>query len=301
MLEIRHLQVLHAVSVEGTVTGAAERLGFSASAVSQQLAALGRLLGQPVVRRQGRRVVLTAAGASLAARAADILASITLAESVARATGDTEGTLTVAAFPSAARQLLVPAMATLAHDIPGLQIRVVEAEPERALPLLRLGDVDLGIVYSYDLLPFTSDELTLFSLAAERMWFVCSAATAERLGDGTNASAAELSALPWIAGPDESGDYEVTTRICAALGFEPHIVHSAEDYTLSLELAAAGLGVGFIPLAAVPALPDGARALALPGVEPVRHIWAAARHDHEHRAGNAALLAALREIALDHG
>lgn len=295
MLELRHLQVLHALSIEGTVTGAAKRLGFSASAVSQQLAALSRLLGQPVTRKQGRLIVLTAAGATLAARASDILASVALAESVARATGRTEGSLAVAAFPSAARQLLVPAMTRLAKDIPSMQIRLVEAEPERALPLLQLGKVDLALIYTYDLLPFASEAVTLFPLADERMWFVCSAATAESLHGGQTASVAELRTLPWIAGPDESRDHEVTRRICGALGFEPHIVHSAEDYTLSLELAAAGLGVGFIPLDAVPEVPDGIRAIALPGVEPVRHVWAAARNDHDTRPANAALLAALRD------
>ena len=295
-LEIRHLRVLRAVSMEGTVTGAAEQLGFSPSAISQQLAALGRLFGQPVIRKDGRRIVLTTAGAGLALRADEILAAVSLAESEARATETSAGTLPVATFATAGRRLLVPAIRLVVAQHPGLTVEVVEGEPERTLPLLQSGAVDMALVYSYDLLPAEPPAISLFPLVDEQLSLVCSSELAAKL-DGARDIVPTLRGLPWIAGPEHSGDREVTRRICGALGFEPRIAHSAEDYSLTLELAAAGLGVALVPVDAVAELPVGVRALAVPGVCTARHVAVAMQRHHERRPGNAALLAALRDTA----
>lgn len=299
MLETRQLRVLRAVSMEGTVTGAAEKLGFSPSAVSQQLAALSRLIGQPIVRKEGRGIVLTPAGITLALRADEILAAVALAESEAKLSGDTTGVLKASTFSTAGRRLVVPAMTRMAETNPGLAVELTEAEPEDALPALQVGGVDLAVVYSYNLLPFEPPGVSLFPLVDEPMRFVGSAEIAERLTGSPSATVAVLRELPWIAGPTDTGDHEVIRRICGVLGFEPRIAHYAEDYSFTLALAAAGLGVSFIPVDAVEAMPQNVCALDLPGVTAVRHVSVATQHHHERRYGVATIMTALRDVVAD--
>src|SRR4051794_8719383 len=103
MLDPRRLRLLVALRDRGTVSAVAEALHFTPSAVSQQLAVLEREAGTPLVRRVGRRMLLTEAGERLAARGVTVLDALDEAE---RAIGGSEaaaGSVTVAAFQTAAR------------------------------------------------------------------------------------------------------------------------------------------------------------------------------------------------------
>src|SRR5437762_13095452 len=107
MLNLERLRVLHAVFTTGSVVGAACTLHVTTSAVSQQMARLEREVGQRLVERQGRGVRLTEAGALLSRNAADLLSHVERVESdIAEHRGTVAGTLTIAAFATAARGLL---------------------------------------------------------------------------------------------------------------------------------------------------------------------------------------------------
>ncbi len=299
MLELRQLRVIRALAHEGTVTGAAQSLGFTPSAVSQQLAAMSRAAGQPLTRRDGRRVLLTRAGAQLAAHAEEILASVALAEAEVRTTGQLTAPLRLATFPTA-RRLLVPALADVALRHEGLRVEIVEGEPEVTVPLLKQGLVDIALVYSYSLLPRPSTPgLVLTALTDEPLLLVCNDVVAQRLRGGAATPRAVLQDLDWISGPVSSDDREVMRRVCAALGFEPRIVHAADDYSLTLSLVGAGLGVSLVPVAAVETIPQGVRALPVPGTSLVRHVAAAVQSGHQRRTVTAALLTALVSAALE--
>lgn len=299
MLELRQFRVIRALAHEGTVTGAAESLGFTPSAVSQQLAAMGRVLGQPLTRREGRRVILTRAGAQLAAHAEEILASVALAEAEVSATGQSAAPLRVATFATA-RRMLIPALADVALQHEGLRVEIVEGEPEVTVSLLKQALVDVALVYSYSLLPRPQAAgLVLTPLTDEPLLLVCSDLVAQRLRGGGVAPRAVLQDLDWISGPVGSDDREAIRRSCASLGFEPRIVHAADDYALTLSLVGAGLGVSLVPVAAVEAVPQGVRALPVPGTSSVRHVAAAVQTGHERRSLTATLLAALKSAAAE--
>ena len=80
MLDVRRLRVLHAVSAYGSVTAAAAALGYSAPAVSQQLAALEREVGMRLTERAGRGVELTPAAHILVGHTDALLARLDAAE-----------------------------------------------------------------------------------------------------------------------------------------------------------------------------------------------------------------------------
>src|SRR5215218_8065335 len=140
-LDVRRMRVLREVAGRGTIAAAARALSFTPSAVSQQLAALEREAGVALLDRHGGRVRLTEAGRRLVARTEAILAEL------AAAAADVTGDVHVAAFASAERALLAPAVAALGGRHPDVRVRTTELEPEASLPALRLGDVDLAVAH----------------------------------------------------------------------------------------------------------------------------------------------------------
>src|SRR5437660_2610896 len=114
MIDVRRLAVLHELHRCGTVTAAAAALNLTPSAVSQQLAALGRQVGVPLVESHGRRLQLTGAGMALVEHAELVLCQLEKAETELRAlrAGET-GVVTVGAFPTAINGLAIPTMRAL--------------------------------------------------------------------------------------------------------------------------------------------------------------------------------------------
>src|SRR5258708_14672325 len=86
MLDVRKLRLLRELAHRATIAAVAEALCYSPSAVSQQLAALEREVGVPLLRRSGRRVTLTPAGAALAEQTEAVLAPLGQAASTLPAT-----------------------------------------------------------------------------------------------------------------------------------------------------------------------------------------------------------------------
>src|SRR5215218_6948234 len=145
-LDVRRMRVLREVAGRGTIAAAARALSFTPSAVSQQLAALEREAGVPLLDRHGGRVRLTEAGRRLVARTEAILAELEAASAeLSAAAAEVTGDIHVAAFPSAERALLAPGIAALLARHPDVRVRTTELEPEASLPALRLGDVDLVV------------------------------------------------------------------------------------------------------------------------------------------------------------
>src|ERR1700750_2282339 len=127
MWEMRRLRVLHAVSAYGSVTAAAAALGYSAPAVSQQLAALEREVGMRLTERAGRGVELTPAAHILVGHTDALLARLHAAEADRGALRDQiAGRVTLAAFPSAAASLVPAAWAALAGSAPQVRLGPTE-------------------------------------------------------------------------------------------------------------------------------------------------------------------------------
>src|SRR5689334_8877114 len=114
MLDVRRLRLLCDLAHLGTIAAVARAHSYTPSAVSQQLAALEREAGVPLLARTGRRVTLTPAGQILARHAARVLAALEEAGAAlaSAGTGPT-GPLRIGAFPSAVRTLLAGALVTL--------------------------------------------------------------------------------------------------------------------------------------------------------------------------------------------
>src|SRR6201995_907037 len=143
MLDMRRLRVLHAVSAYGSVTAAASALGYSAPAVSQQLAALEREVGLPLTERAGRGITLTPAATLLVAHTDALLNRLAAAGADPGTLGDhVTGRGALAAFPSAAATVVAAAWGALNRSAPHVQLELEEMEPEESLPAGLRGEGD---------------------------------------------------------------------------------------------------------------------------------------------------------------
>jgi molybdate transport repressor ModE-like protein len=150
VLDVRRMQMLRAVAREGSLSAAARTLGYTQPAVSHHIARLEEEVGTALLTRLGRGVQLTDAGLALVDHADAVLARLGAAEEeVAAIAGLRAGRVRIAAFPSGCATLMAGALSRLRADHPGVEVTFVEAEPPDALPLLRRGDADLVLGFTY--------------------------------------------------------------------------------------------------------------------------------------------------------
>jgi DNA-binding transcriptional LysR family regulator len=271
MLDVRRLRLLRELARLGTVAAVADAFSYTPSAVSQQLSALEREAGVPLLRKAGRRVALTPAGADLAARAEPVLALLeAAAAALAAGRAEVEGVLRIGAFPTAVRTLLPAALVTLGSDHPRLELQVTELDPAQVPDALRTGALDIALVHEYDYVPAEPDlALQTEPLLTETI-FLASAETAASAADAACARPVrgadpvrQCASLPWIAASPGTLCHLMTVRLCQAAGFSPRIRHHADDFATVLALVAAGQGVALVPELALADRPGGVVLTAL--------------------------------------
>src|SRR6476659_8783612 len=148
-MDVRRLHLLLELSRLGSMRAVAETHGLTTSTVSQQIAALAREVGTPLVEPEGRRVRLTPAGRRLADHAVTILAAVDAARLDLDPDAEPEGTVRVGGFATAIRTSLLPVVAALADSHPGVRVVINEYEPLEAFDLLLRDDLDLALTYDY--------------------------------------------------------------------------------------------------------------------------------------------------------
>jgi len=290
VLDVRRLRVLHAVAAHGSVTGAAAALGYSAPAVSQQLAALEREVGMRLTERAGRGIELTPAAAILVSHTDALLARLDAAESDLAALRDqVSGRVGLAAFPSAAATIVPAAWAALARSAPRVQLDLTEMEPDESLPAVLRGETDVAVAHEYDLLPRPLDPL--FERRELARDPVLLAVPDESPLDGP-VPLGGLAGQPFLAPRDHTSCAEMIRRACARAGFVPRVVARASDFGVLLSLVAAGAGVTLVPELATQRLPEGVRLLS--PAEPVtRQIFTVSRRGGDRKPAVRVVLDAL--------
>ena len=242
------MRLLRELSARGTVTAVAEALSYTPSAVSQQLAALERDAGVPLLERVGRGVRLTDAGRRLVIHADAVLARLEAAEAdLERASGGVTGRVRIASFQTAAHALVVPALGALEERYPQLECELIQAEAEQALPALRLGDADLVIAEEYDHAPRPRDPaLEHRELCRDALLFAVPARHPAARREAI--SFADLEGEKWAGGELGTAWNDMITRACRSIGgYEPDIRHHVDDVRLILGLVGARGAVALVP------------------------------------------------------
>ncbi|MFP3986177.1 LysR family transcriptional regulator [Streptomyces sp. E11-3] len=270
MYDPTRLAALVAVAEAGSITRAAGRLGYTAPALSQQLAKLEREAGAALLVRHHRGARLTAAGELLVKRARRVLDEMDLARhELARLTGLSGGRLRIGAFPTAGIHLLPPALSAFRRAHPDVELAVTEFEPPAGVAAVADGAVDLALTHAYQ--PGETEPLPV-AVAAEALLteeLVLVTAPGHALADGAGRlPLGDLAGQPLISmAPWHPRRREVEAALARA-GASPSVVVETPSYAVVCALASAGLGVAVVPeMVARKALtPVNVRALDPPGL-----------------------------------
>ncbi|MET7618108.1 LysR family transcriptional regulator [Streptomyces sp. NPDC005408] len=294
MLDLGRLRALHAVSVHGSVAAAATALGYTPSAVSQQITKLERETRTTLLERQGRGIALTDEALHLAATAQELLAIVERAETtLEERRGQPTGRLTIGAFASAARGLLPGVLAELGRRNPGLDARMTEVDPHLSIDLVARGMIDVAVAHDWDIAPLPAPEGVEQAVIGDDL---CDLLVPEGhpLAGHASVRRADLAGQRWICQPPGTVCHDWLIRTLRAAGCEPDLAHQAEENHTQVALVAAGLGVAMIPRLGRGPLPAGVVALALDPV-PKRRLYALWRTGAARRPAITATVAALRE------
>ncbi|MBT2552428.1 LysR family transcriptional regulator [Arthrobacter sp. ISL-5] len=270
-----HLRTLLEVTRLGSFAAAAGRLGYTASAVSQQMSALERDTGVHLFQRSARSVVPTEAAIVMARHAAKVLTDIEALMAAASKTQDaTSQELRLGIFPSLATYVLPRILKNPAWKDLGIDLRVSVAEPAQTIQGLRTGgELDVALVYQVGqsglAWPHTINRQWIgddnFRVVLPSGW-----------GFRTDAKVAadHLSDMPWIMHHPGTSDATVIERLFASCNLHPRVVAYSDDFHASLEMAAAGLGAALVPELALRHRPAGVVVLDVPEIRLARNVFA---------------------------
>ncbi|WP_093802022.1 LysR family transcriptional regulator [Streptomyces sp. Wb2n-11] len=270
MYDPTRLAALVAVAEAGSITRAAARLGYTAPALSQQLAKLEREAGAALLVRHHRGARLTAAGELLAARARRVLDEMDRARhELARLAGLSGGQLRVGTFTTAGIHLLPPVLSAFRRAHPDVELAVADYEPPDGVSAVASGAVDLALTHAYEPAPAVPmpPGVAADPLLHEELVLVTAPGHALATGSG-RLPVAELAGQPLISSAPSHPPRQAVEAALAAAGATPAVVCESPGYALVCALVSAGLGVAVVPemVAATAMTPVGVRSLEPAGL-----------------------------------
>lgn len=246
-VELRHFAALQAVASAGSFGRAAVRLGYTQSAVSQQIATLERIVGEQLVERPGgpRPVSLTEAGQLLLRHADSIVARLQAAQADLQAFQAGEaGTLRVGTFQSAGARVLPEIMRRFTAQWPLIEVMLEEHDDEEVAAALERGEIDVGFV----LLPVGDAPLETVELLRDP--YVLVVAAGSPLAEGPP-SLSDVARQPLVGFRSGGASTEPIEAAFRSARLEPHWAFRSNDNQTVQGLVAAGMGCAIVPLLTV--------------------------------------------------
>jgi len=275
MLDLRRLRLLREVKLRGTLAEVAEALNYSPSAVSQQLALLEKEVGVPLLRKSGRRVILTPQAEILVSHTSTVLEVLEQAESeITTSLERPAGLVRLALFQSAALALLPEALTLLKKEHPQLRLEITQQEPEAALHATWARDYDLVIAEQYpghaaarhpelDRIDLTTDPIRL-------------GVSSKLRAEHSISSLADTAGLPWVMEPRGTASRHWAEQACRQAGFEPDVQFETADIQAHIRLVESGNAVALLTGLAWVGRKVTVDLIDLPG-NPRRTVFTAAR------------------------
>jgi DNA-binding transcriptional LysR family regulator len=273
-VELRHLAALEAVSREGSFGRAALALGYTQSAISQQIATLERIVGEKLIERPGgpKPVSLTEAGLLLLRHAEAIVARIAAAQADLTALRDGEaGTLRVGIYQSIGQRILPALMRRFAAAWPRVDVALSEsASDEELLELVERGELDL----TFADLPLTDGPFEFVELLRDP-WLLVVPKESPLADRPTPPSLREIANLDLIG----FRQCRSMTQLEAALRRPIDFVFRSDHNGTVQGLVGAGVGAALLPSLAVDPNDEATRQIELGANVPPRVIAVAWHRD----------------------
>jgi DNA-binding transcriptional LysR family regulator len=296
-LELRHLIALKAIADEGTFGRAATRLGYTQSAVSQQIAMLERIVGQRLIDRPGgpRAVSLTEAGELLLRHAEAIAARLQAAQAdlAALDAGDA-GPLRIGTYQSVGARLLPTLLRDFAARWPKVEVTLRESADDRELiQLVERGELDLSfVVFPVGPGPYEAVELM------RDPYVLVVPAGSPLVSRKRPPSLRELVEHPLIGFRTCRTTHHIEERL-RQTGSEPQIVFRSDDNGTVQGLVAAGVGIAVVPRLTVDETDGAVEVVDLGERLPPRLIGIAWHRDRKRTGAAEAFVELARELTAD--
>lgn len=276
-LELRHFAALHAIASEGSFRGAAVRLGYTQSAISQQIAAMERIVGQQLIHRPGgpRPVTLTESGSLLLRHVDAVLARVNAAQAdfATLAAGGT-GTLRVGTYQSVSRRLIPYLVKEFAQTWPQVEIRLTESESDgELLDGVERGDLDLA----FAILPLPPGPFAFVELMTDQ-YVIVAAADSPLARQRRPFNLTVITGMPLI-GFRKCRTFELIESHLHTVGLAPEIVFRSDDNGTIQALVAAGMGIALVPRLTVDESDPQTVIIEMEDTLPARHVLLAWHRD----------------------
>jgi molybdate transport repressor ModE-like protein len=293
-VELRHFAALQAVASEGSFGRAAVRLGYTQSAVSQQIAALEQIVGERLIERPGgpRAVSLTDAGQLLLRHADVIMARLNAAQAdlTALSAGES-GLLKVGTYQSVGQRILPLLIRRFNAEWPSLEIGLVEsANDDNLLHLVETGELDL----TFSIYPFVSGPFDGVQLMLDPYVLVVPA-DSPLAQPGADVTWPEIARLPLI-GYRQCRSVEQVDAFWLGHGLEPHLIFRSDDNGTIQGLVGAGMGAALMPQLCVDTSDQNIAVVSLAPDGPVRLVALAWHGDRYRTAASRAFVQAAVEV-----
>jgi DNA-binding transcriptional LysR family regulator len=248
MLDTVRLMVFLQVASMKSIARAARTLGYTPSAVSQQVSKLEREVGATLISRTRQGVELTPAGRTLADRATGILQHLAAAEqSVRDVVQARERELRLGSFASGSLTLVAPAIARFRQQHPSVRLLLVEVEPPHGYDSVRSGRLDLLISHAYpNVITPEPTALIREELLSDPLVAVFPPERGARTV-GTTVRAEDLAGMPLICGGPTDANRVALDALFVSSGITPQVDFETIDYAVTLALVSAGAGAAVVP------------------------------------------------------
>ncbi len=290
-MDVQHLRAFRSVVATGSVRAAAEVLGYSPSAVSQQVSGLQRSAGIPLLTKVGRGLEPTPAGIALAGRVDGLLGELGDLDQFLRGLREgRDSSVVLGYFHSLGSTWLSDIVGPLVEDYPDTRVDLFVADEfdagRRPRPDVQLVVTPRGFdaPSGYALEPLGEDP------------YVAVLPEGHRLAGRDAVPLSDLAGESWVDNDAARGACrQVIIDACAAVGFRPRFRIETHDYATALSLVTAGLGISVMPSLGARRLPDGLVSVPVVQPRPVRSIGALVRED----AAGTPLVRRVVELAVE--
>ncbi len=242
-MELRSLRYFIAVAEALNFVHAAEHLGISQPALSQQIKRLEEEIGARLLRRTRHKVELTTAGEVLLREARLTLVQAEQAVQKARRAAEGEiGYLRLGFVGSVLYSFLPEAIRTYRQRFPNVELQLQELSSQDQIDALRNGSIDLGILYD----PVGTDEIMTETVLEQPL--VVALPTGHPLAERQSLALSELANEPFIS-LERSSEPALVDRLSAifqAAGIVPRVAQEARQIQTVLGLVSAGIGISIM-------------------------------------------------------
>ena len=292
MLDTEKLMMLRAIAAEGSIAAAARELRYTRSAVSQQMTALERSAGTPLLVRSGNRVHLTPVAWRLVEHTERILVELRAAEATLRSdAGEVSGLIRVGVPFREGPAIMSSALTSARQQFPRLEIKLAATADETGPDEVRHDRLDMVILSRFGASPPDSRPgLKEWTLGSDPLR-LCVPAD-HRLAQAEGCSIADLRDEHWVVSTAGQLGRMITT-LCLAAGYQPHVAATVDDVATALGLVGIGWGVTVAPELTPAASDSKVRRLSLTGVDILRYTVLVVRDGEQLSPRIAAVVSAV--------